>query len=146
MLAAISLSLLASGLYAQTSPLAITLRAVHSENNNEKKIEATLTSTQIVHFPCSGVSMLKVSVYGPDGTVARDTAKGAARKTAQSTSPSHSTICISDTMEPGQSVKESIDVGELYEMNIPGTYIVQLKFDIPGGPPISSNKLSVVVK
>jgi hypothetical protein len=133
-------------LSGQIRPLTIFVRPVPKGSENAKRIEVTLASTQELHFPCSDVSMLKVYVYTRDGSLARDTEEGAKLKKQQRTPQIPKTVCVSGEMKPGQSVKQQIDIGSLYEMNAPGVYHVRVEMEISGGLTAKSKQIDFPVQ
>ena len=140
------LAFASASLNAQSGPIAIDLRPLQSEPGSAKKVELTLRSRQLVKFPCSDVSRIRIYVYKPDGSLAQDTAEGSKLKEEQSTPQSHSSVCVSNTMKPGQSVKQDIDVGNLYEMDASGTYRVKAELDLPDGSTARSSLISIQVR
>jgi len=49
-------------------------------------------------------------------------------------------------LEPGQSVKDVIEVNEMYDLSRPGTYTIQLSRQVDGrGLDVKSNKIVVTV-
>jgi hypothetical protein len=142
------LAIVAPRLDGQTGPIALDLRVLQSDMGSAKKIEVTMTnkSGHDVVFPCSDVPMLQIYVYKSDGSLAKDTAEGAKLKEEQRARPSSKSVCVSNTLKPGQSVKRERDVGSLYEMNTPGTYHVKAELDISDGSTAKANQVDLMVK
>jgi hypothetical protein len=140
--------LLATHLNGQASPITIGLHVLESDTKDARKIEVTLSNISggDVYFPCSDVSMLRISVYKPDGSLAQDTVEGAKLKKAQRTLQTQQTVCVSNTAKPGQSVKNEIDVGSLYKIDTPGTYHVKAELDISDGSTAKSPQIDLMVK
>jgi hypothetical protein len=142
------LAIVAPRLDGQTSPIALDLSVLQGDVGSAKKIEVTTTnkSGQDVVFPCSDVPMLRIYVYKSDGSLATDTAEGAKLKEEQRARPSSKSVCVSNILKPGQSVKSEHDVGSLYEMSTTGTYHVKAELDISDGSTAKSNQVDLLVK
>ena len=132
----------------QTSPITINMRLLPSKMGDTKEVELTITnsSQREVFFSCSDVSMIRMYVYAPSGSLARDTAKGAQLKKDQHKSSASKSVCVSDTLKAGQSVKQDIDVTSLYEMTASGTYHVKGELDILDGSTAKSNQVAIEVR
>lgn len=137
-------TVLASG---QASPISINIRSVPGVGA-VKVVEITLTnrSGKDVFFPCSDVSIIRMYVYAPDGSSALDTEKGAQLKRDQHKTIVNKTVCVSDALKSGQSVKQDIDIAGLYEMKTSGIYHVKAELDISDGSTAKSNQIAVEVR
>jgi hypothetical protein len=90
--------------------------------------------------------MIRIFVYKADGSLVHDTVKGSQLKEEQRKARSSKSVCVSDTLKPGQSVKQTIDVGSLYEMNASGTYHVTVELDMLDGSTARSSQIPLNVK
>ena len=142
------LAIVAPRLEGQTSPIVLDLSVLQSDVGSAKKIEVTTTnkSDHDVVFPCSDVPMLRIYVYKSDGSLATDTAEGANLKEEQRAHHSSKSVCVSNTLRSGQSVKREHDVGSLYEMSTTGTYHVKAELDISDGSTAKSNQIDLIAK
>jgi hypothetical protein len=142
------LCLISAELSGQNGRLAINLRPLESTTGSTKEIELTLSnqSGQDLFFPCSDVSMIRILVYKANGSLAHNTAKGLQLKDEQRKARSSKSVCVSDTLKQGQSVKQTIDVGSLYEMNSAGTYHMTAELDMQDGTTARSSQIALEVK
>ena len=90
-----------------------------------------------------GEAFFSISVTGPDGNAATLTKYGEAIQKKEVTPISR----IMKTVAPGESIDENIIVDHMFNMTLPGTYVIQVSRASPLDPAVTlkSNTLTIGV-
>lgn len=132
-----------SRLSAQDALYSIQLRVL---SGTTVEVTETNRANTSVTFPCNGKTIRNYIVLKEDGTPAEDTEEGIMRKTAAKNNSANSSLCVSITFDPGQTVSYPLDLSRFYKMQPGLRYSARIEQSGFGGPPATSNIVTLEAK